>query len=273
MGSEIRFVLTNAHVCLKKHLLMNRSTDPHPEAQSLADYAAGLDVSVSREMLEAHLETCDECTATLARADQPTILTQRIGDALRASQNKPNGTSRSLPLVLKRLEPSTYPKSLGRLAQYELLEVVGQGAFGIVFRAFDQSLARIVAIKVLSLDFPEGSVAQLRFLREARAAARIQHENVVRILAVAEVPMPYIVMEYVDGESLQSPLDRSIHCTPHEIRDMGCQIAEGLAAAHACGLIHRDVKPDNILILTTKPSSSSMVGARAIEFCRQRFQR
>jgi serine/threonine protein kinase len=138
--------------------------------------------------------------------------------------------------------------SLGRLGHYEVLEVLGRGGFGIVFRAFDEALQRLVAIKVLAPQLAATSAARKRFLREARASARVRHENVVGVYAIEEEPLPYLVMEFVPGESLQQRLDRLGPLEVPEVVRLGRQIAEGLAAAHATGLIHRDIKPANILL-------------------------
>ncbi len=150
--------------------------------------------------------------------------------------------------TLDFLEPSTRPDSLGRIGHYEVLEVLGKGGFGIVFRAFDETLHRVVAIKVLAAQIAATSPARKRFLREARSSARVRHENVVQVYAVEEQPLPYLVMEFIPGESLQERIDRTGPLETIEALQVGRQIAEGLAAAHAEGLIHRDIKPGNILI-------------------------
>jgi serine/threonine protein kinase len=140
------------------------------------------------------------------------------------------------------------PDSIGRIGHYEVLEVLGRGGFGIVFRAFDDVLQRVVAVKVLAPSLAATSPARKRFIREARAAGVIQHENVVRIHGTGEEPLPYLVMEFVSGETLQNRLDRIGPLDVLEVLRIGRQIAEGLAAAHEKGLIHRDIKPSNILI-------------------------
>ena len=146
------------------------------------------------------------------------------------------------------LQPSTRPGSLGRIGHYEVLEVLGKGGFGIVFRAFDDVLQRVVAVKVLAPAMAATSPARKRFLREARSSAQVRHENVVQVYAVEEQPLPYLVMEFIPGETLQQRLDRTGPLEAPEIVRLGRQIAEGLAAAHATGLIHRDIKPGNVLI-------------------------
>jgi serine/threonine protein kinase/formylglycine-generating enzyme required for sulfatase activity len=146
------------------------------------------------------------------------------------------------------LQPSSQAGSLGRLGHYEILEVIGQGAFGTVLRARDEKLQRVVAIKVLSPEMAATSPARKRFLREARSSAKVRHENVVSIYAVEDHPIPYLVMEYIPGKTLQQRLDEKGPLDFPDVLRLGKQIADGLAAAHAEGLIHRDVKPGNILL-------------------------
>ncbi len=146
------------------------------------------------------------------------------------------------------LEPPTKTGALGRLGHYEVLEVLGRGGFGIVLRAFDEVLQRVVAVKILAPHIAATSPARKRFLREARSSAQVRHENVVQIHAVGEHPLPFLVMEFIPGQTLQQLLDRTGPLEVPEILRIGLQIAEGLAAAHGTGLIHRDVKPSNVLI-------------------------
>ena len=109
---------------------------------------------------------------------------------------------------LQFLAPSTRPDSLGRLGHYEVLQVLGRGGFGIVFRAFDDMLQRVVAVKVMAPQMAATSPARKRFLREARSSAAVRHENVVQVYEVGEQPLPYLVMEFIPGETLQQRLDR-----------------------------------------------------------------
>jgi hypothetical protein len=155
------------------------------------------------------------------------------------------------PNTLAFLAPTTRPDSLGRLGHYEMLQLLSKGGFGIVFRASDEMLQRVVAIKVLAPIMAATSPARKRFLREARSFAKVRHENVVQIYAVEEQPLPYLAMEFIPGETLQQRCDRVGPLEVPEVLRIGRQIAEGLAAAHATGLIHRDIKPSNILIENT----------------------
>ena len=104
------------------------------------------------------------------------------------------------------LRPSTTPGSLGRLGSYDIRELLGRGDCGIVFKAFDDRLNRPVAIKVLSPELAATSPARKRFVREAQAAAAIRHENVVAIHDVGKEPIPFLVMEYIAGQTLQQHL-------------------------------------------------------------------
>ena len=147
------------------------------------------------------------------------------------------------------LASSDKPGSLGRLGHYEVLEIIGRGGMGIVLRAFDGKLHRVVAIKVMAAQLAINATARKRFTREAQAAAAVTHDHIVTIHAVEEANgLPYLVMQYVSGLTLQQRLDRSGPLELREIVRIGMQTAAGLAAAHAHGLIHRDIKPANILL-------------------------
>ncbi len=141
------------------------------------------------------------------------------------------------------------PGCLGMLGEYEVLEAVGSGGMGIVFRALDPRLNRIVAVKVLAPELAVQTIAVQRFLREARAAAAVSHPNVVSIFHVEDKQRPpFLVMEFIAGRSLQQKIDEKGALGVKEILRIGMQAARGIAAAHAQGLVHRDVKPANILL-------------------------
>ena len=147
------------------------------------------------------------------------------------------------------LAPSREPGGLGRLDHYDVLEVVGRGATGVVLKARDTKLQRVVALKVLALRLAASGPARERFVREAQATAAVRDDNVIAIYAVsAEGPVPYLVMEYIAGATLGDRIKKGGPLKLPEILRIGMQLASGLAAAHAQGLIHRDIKPANILL-------------------------
>jgi tRNA A-37 threonylcarbamoyl transferase component Bud32 len=136
---------------------------------------------------------------------------------------------------------------LGRLGGFRILKVLGHGGMGVVFQAEDAKLGRPVAIKAMLPHLAGSKSAQERFLREARAAAALEHDHIVPILQVGEDQgAPFIVMPLLKGEPLDARLRRQEKLPVAEVLLIGREMAEGLAAAHARGLIHRDIKPGNV---------------------------
>ncbi len=147
------------------------------------------------------------------------------------------------------LEPCGQPETLGRLDDIEILEVIDRGGMGVVLKGFQRELGRYVAVKVMAPHLATSGSARQRFAREARAAAAIVHPHVMAIHSVnGQSRLPYLVMPFVACESLQRRLDRDGPLELAEILRIGRQVGAGLAAAHAQGLVHRDVKPANILL-------------------------
>jgi serine/threonine protein kinase len=136
---------------------------------------------------------------------------------------------------------------MGRLGPYRVLEPLGQGGMGIVFRAEDIQLARPVALKVLLPSLSASADGRARFLREAQAAAALQHDHVVTIFQVGEDRgVPFIAMQLLEGETLEDRLRRESRLPLRTVLRLGREIADALAAAHDRHLIHRDIKPSNI---------------------------
>ena len=137
------------------------------------------------------------------------------------------------------------------LSHYRILALIGAGGMGVAYRARDERLDRDVALKILSEDALKSGAARQRFLREARLAATLNHPNIVTIFEVGEAEgSPFIAMEYVEGETLHARITRGPLELPELVR-MGAEVAEALDAAHALGLIHRDIKSGNILLTRT----------------------
>lgn len=165
-----------------------------------------------------------------------------------AAESAADGPS-FLAAIKPFLNPTDDPRMLGRVGAYEIAGVIGSGGNGVVLKGFDAALSRYVAIKLLSPRLADSAAARRRFSREAQAAAAVVHENVMAIHAVAETHgLPYLVMPYARGPSLESRLRASGPLALEEVLRVGRQVAAGLAAAHAQGLVHRDIKPANILL-------------------------
>jgi serine/threonine protein kinase/WD40 repeat protein len=185
-----------------------------------------------------------------------TALRQRVEALLRSHETTPTvlkNTAAEQPgdvrQALTFLAPARKPGSLGRLDHYEVLAVVGKGGMGVVLKAFDEKLQRVVAVKLLAPHLSDSDNARQRFVREARVAAAVSHDHVIGIHAVEDAgPVPYLVMEFIDGLSLESHLQRHGPLPIEEVVRIGQQIALGLDAAHKRGVIHRDIKPANILL-------------------------
>ncbi|HVM69318.1 MAG TPA: serine/threonine-protein kinase [Gaiellaceae bacterium] len=131
--------------------------------------------------------------------------------------------------------------------RYRVERELGRGGMSTVHLATDTVLDRTVALKVLAERFDGDDEVRPRFLREGRLAARLSHPNVVRVFDTGADPQPHIVMEVVDGVSLAEELERRQRLPADEVVGIGRQAAAGLAHAHAHGLVHRDVKPQNLL--------------------------
>lgn len=199
--------------------------------------------------LEEHLESCPRCRGQLDLLVNSDEWITAARHRIETGFFEPLGEAADREEALHFLTPSDWPDSLGRLGTYEVKGILGRGGMGIVLKAFDSVLNRNVAIKVMAAGLAACGASRQRFLREARAAAAVVHEHVVAVYAVEEsAGLPYLVMEYVPGLSLQERIDRVGPSSVVEVLRIGMQTASGLAAAHAQGLVHRDVKPANILL-------------------------
>jgi serine/threonine protein kinase len=149
--------------------------------------------------------------------------------------------------LCKLLAPPQLPGEIGRLGAYRVFEILGTGGMGVVFRAEDMNLQRQVALKAMLPALAIDPHSKERFLREARAAASVKHDNVVTIHQVDEDRgIPFLAMELLQGESLASRLASGARRSNQDTLRIGREIAAGLDAAHAKGLVHRDIKPGNI---------------------------
>ncbi len=218
---------------------------------------AAAEQAVEHDPWMQHVEHCSHCQLRLrelaAQADDwhkaAEVLAADDGDVPYFGRDHDAPSSWNESMVKQLLEPPSHPEMLGRLGRYEMERMIGCGGMGIVFKAFDTELNRVVAVKLLAPYLAARGSARKRFAREARAAAGVRDDHVVPIFNVeSEHEPPFLVMQYVAGGSLQEKLDRDGPLEVAEVLRIGLQTAKGLAAAHAQGLIHRDVKPSNILL-------------------------
>lgn len=221
-----------------------RQIDDGSERAAFLDSACGGDQALHARV-EALLRAYARAGSFLAT---PALAAGAVGGPL-ADNTRTEPTALHSDQPLDFLSPTDKPGSLGRLGHYEIQEIIGKGGMGVVLKAFDEDLHRVVAIKAMAPQLATTATAQQRFVREARAAAAVTHDHIVTIHAVEQADgLPYIVMQCVAGVSLQERLDRAGALPLVEILRIGMQTATGLAAAHAQGLVHRDIKPANILL-------------------------
>lgn len=211
--------------------------------------------------VSAHVTECRRCQETLEEFAADASWWDRGRDWLVAADvtevamsttsiEAVHGDQSGTPIAsVDFLEPPTQPELLGQLGKYQIESVIGQGGMGIVLKGFDCELNRAVAIKVLAPHLASSGSARQRFAREARAAAAVVHDHVVAIHGIETGnDLPYLVMPFVGGESLQRHVERNGPLDPTDITRIAMQIAAGLGAAHEQGLVHRDIKPANVLL-------------------------
>lgn len=203
------------------------------------------------------ISTLTETPATLRAGRDRATIRLRVTDRpskLDTVAGKPGVTPRR-PRDEPTAEPSAQPEEdrlVGRVidGRYEVVARIGEGGMGTVYRARHVELGNELAIKVLAAGAATHPDAVERFVREARVVARLAHDNVVAVSDFGELPdgSLYFVMELVEGDSLREVIRRQAPMPPAEVIAITRQIASGLGAAHEAGCVHRDVKPDNVLI-------------------------
>jgi serine/threonine protein kinase len=173
----------------------------------------------------------------------------------------------------KRLRQQVQERKSSEIPGYRVLEKLGKGAMATVYKARQESLDRIVAVKVLPKKMNENQEFVARFYKEGRAAARLSHNNIVQAYDVAQSPLGfhYFVMEYVEGKTLYdvmqpAPVGEGRAFSEAEALDIMIQITDAMVHAHERGLIHRDIKPKNILLTSTRVAKLTDLGlARAMD--------
>lgn len=254
-----------------------------PDPQMLRDFLLGRVQEQDLEELASHVEKCKDCQRKLEGERASDLLL----DAMRSPAKKETPETARLQSMMDRfaqlksretisdlesqvgdtpappdntveeirqcLAPAQDRGELGRLGPYRVLKLLGRGGMGAVFLAEDVQLGRKVALKVVLPKYAGSEGGRKRFLREAQAAAALDHDNIVTIYQVGEDrDVPFLAMQFLKGESLESWLARGKHLTPPQILRLARDIARGLAAAHAKGLVHRDIKPANLWLEAPK---------------------
>lgn len=205
--------------------------------------------------LSAHILKCSRCSQSIELLGEGDQSNPSVGPkaGLRASamsggpESASSDSDESQTNQLSFLAPPLGPDEIGWLAHYRILRILGEGGMGIVLCAEDTQLKRSVALKVIKAEYNREQETRQRFLREARAMAQVKSDHVVTIYQVGQDNEAcFIAMELLEGEPLNSLLDRETKLTMSETVRIGREVAHALAAAHAKGLIHRDIKPENV---------------------------
>lgn len=251
--------------------------------KSIEDFLVGKLSDDDSKQMETHLENCKSCRSSLNKVSTSNQIVTSVNSALQDDQwdkhfghdqtigresldqkvidpNRSTIDFEEIPSERQRksnlleslqyfMSPSDIPNSLGRIGLFEIIGLVGRGGMGVVLKARDPSLDRIVAIKMLTPHLIADEEAKTRFCREAKAAATVNHPNIIAIHGVSvHRGIPYLVMPYEIGPSLARRVKEEGPLTIKEAINVATQIVSALAEAHESGLIHRDIKPSNILL-------------------------
>jgi serine/threonine protein kinase/tetratricopeptide (TPR) repeat protein len=224
-----------------------------PTAIQIRQLLRGEMLRPQSDQLSKHVTGCSRCSRSIRLLEKDVTVASM---ALPGPQSGPEqaradltsaAAQAALDEKLRFLSPATGSDEIGWLAHYRILRVLGEGGMGIVLHGEDTQLKREVAIKVIKGDFGSDPESRDRFLREARAMAQVKSDHVVAVYQVGQAnDTCYITMELLEGESLDSLLNKVYRPALGETLRIGREIAQALLAAHSKGLIHRDIKPENI---------------------------
>jgi eukaryotic-like serine/threonine-protein kinase len=244
-----------------------------PDEETILGYFRGQLSAEARGRVELHLADCEECrvlVSVLARSSVPegvlaATVTPLQGSAHEMGVADTEAASSSAPRAgsatprAKSHPPAPVEEGEIVAGKYKVERVLGAGGMGIVVRAHQVELDRPVALKFLLPQACEAPGAVERFLREGRAAAKLESEHVARVLDTGTLGgAPFLVMEYLEGSDLADLLAARGRLPPHEAVTYVLQACEAIAEAHAAGIVHRDIKPSN-LFLTRRPDGTPRV--------------
>lgn len=224
-----------------------------PTEDALRDYLAGFGEAAQVEALESHLSQCALCQSKIETIDHPSDSVTRL---VRESVRRPPGSLPNIPdgdippIVDDRSQPTPSPPSLPfRIRDYQIQQLIGEGGMGHVYRAIHEKLNRVVAIKVLRRDRLESGEAIARFEREMQVVAKLDHPQIVRALDAGDNSgQPYLVMEFLEGVDLGRIIKRLGRLKLSEACLILQQVAIALHYAHEHKILHRDVKPSNVMV-------------------------
>lgn len=246
------------------------TTNHCPEKSQLVDYLLGKIPESEIEVYEGHIADCSLCEDTIRGLNVNDTLDELTKEAMGGSESIQSDSAvlenlaleiRKIPdsqvqefdrLTLERsaeitrlMSASDNAADIGRIGHYRIVDLLGAGSTGVVYRAIDEKLDRDVALKILRPSL--GSLARNRFLAEAKSAAAVDHENIITIYEVGETDeLAYMAMQLLPGETMNACLQREAILPEEKARWIASDVARGLAAAHEKDLIHRDIKPANV---------------------------
>lgn len=242
-------------------------TQNEPKNSEIVDFLRGAGSEQAQKLCEQFLSTSDaQANDTVANlvetvGDDSLLAALKFEHAADVEQPQISILAERIEAIVPRhvitaaelsrlLDPSELPDSLGRIGRLEVIEFLASGGMGLVFRAADPDLDRDICVKLLSPSHEFHPEAKSRFDRESREMAKMNCERIVTVLEVGrQKDLPYFVMPLLPGSSLRTLLDRRGTLPAEQAVTIVCQVAEGLDYAHARGLLHRDIKPDNLWIL------------------------
>jgi len=234
--------------------------EPCPSPERLSAYLLGTLPEEETDQLLRHVETCLECETTIQNLEDTAdsligrVRQPALGDEFAEETECYQALARAADFgqaILLPEKTAVETADLGTLGQYELLEKLGQGGMGVVYKARHVKLDRIVALKVLSGARMVDEHAIARFEREMKAVGRLDHPNIVRATDAGEIDgTPYLVMEYVDGLDLGQLVHRLGPLPVADACELVRQAAVALQYVHDQGMVHRDVKPSNLMLTT-----------------------
>ena len=224
---------------------MNPSTNDHPDRLQLTAFLDGRLSEEERIVIERHVESCDDCCVAMSEMPQDTL----SGRLLDVDTDPDDSSVAAESLAPPSEDVSRVPAALVDHPRYRILGPLGKGGMGVVYKAEHRMMDREVALKVIDGRFIENPQAIERFRTEVKAAAKLSHANIVRAYDAEQADnLHFLVMEYVDGISLAELIRRNGPLPIHQVCGIIRKVAQGLHHAFENGMVHRDIKPQNIMI-------------------------